>query len=118
MSTAFESLDKGSIVTPRPRWAHIAGLVGARARGLCSRIHSHIRIVRPAAALGRNPGNILIRVLDIAGFAVDAVLRVDLQPRFAVFAHDFVNAGRSVALLGRVIEREVRLDRNFRVVEL
>ena len=38
---------------------------------------SHIRIVRPAAALGRHPGDVLVRVLDVAGFAVDAVLRVD-----------------------------------------
>ena len=38
---------------------------------------SHIRVVRPAAAFGRNPGDVLIRVLDVAGFAVDAILRVD-----------------------------------------
>jgi hypothetical protein len=38
---------------------------------------SHIRIVRASTAFGRNPGDVFIGVLDIAGFAVDAVLGVD-----------------------------------------
>ena len=42
---------------------------------------SHVRIVRPAAALRRDPVDVLRRILDVAGFAVDAVLRVDLEPR-------------------------------------
>ncbi len=41
----------------------------------------HIRVVRPAAALGRGPDDVLRRVLDVAGFAVDAVLGVDLEAR-------------------------------------
>jgi len=41
----------------------------------------HIRIVRPAAAFGRDPVDVLVRILDIAGFAVNAVLRVDLEAR-------------------------------------
>ena len=44
---------------------------------------SHIRVIRPAAAFGRNPGDVLIRVLDVAGFAVDAILRVDDEFRRA-----------------------------------
>ena len=38
---------------------------------------SHIRIIRSTGAFGRNPRDVLIRVLGIAGFAVDAILRVD-----------------------------------------
>src|SRR5262245_24092471 len=40
---------------------------------------SHVRIVRSAAALGSDPDDILRRILDVAGLAVHAVLRVDLQ---------------------------------------
>src|SRR3954447_14900565 len=60
----------------------------------------HVRIVRSTAALGYNPINVLLRVLDIAGFAMHAVLRVDLQPRLAGrgFHHDLVHARRTIAL--------------------
>jgi hypothetical protein len=51
---------------------------------------SHIRIIRPAAAFRRHPVNVLGRVLDVAGFAVDAVLSIDLQPwRVLAIPHDF-----------------------------
>ena len=38
----------------------------------------HHAINRPAAAFGNDPMNVLQWVFDVAGFAVDAVLRVDL----------------------------------------
>ena len=58
-------------------------------------------IVGPAAALGRDPVDVLGRVLDVAGLAVHAVLRVDLQRGAAVRAgHVLVDPGRAVALLG------------------
>src|SRR5688572_12709615 len=38
---------------------------------------SHVGIVRSPAAFGRDPIDVLVRVLDVAGLAVDAVLRVD-----------------------------------------
>src|SRR4051812_11705981 len=41
---------------------------------------SHIRVVRTAATLRRDPLDVLPRILDVAGFAVDAILRIDLQP--------------------------------------
>ena len=44
---------------------------------------SHVRIIGPAAALRHDPIDVLLRILDVAGFAVDAILRVDLQPRLA-----------------------------------
>src|SRR5712691_3609512 len=61
---------------------------------------SHIRIARPAAALGRNPGDVLIRVLDVARLAVDAVLRVDHEAGLAPLLHPFVDAGRAIARRG------------------
>ena len=41
----------------------------------------HIRIIGTTAPFGRDPGNILRRILDVAGFAMDAILRIDLEAR-------------------------------------
>jgi hypothetical protein len=38
---------------------------------------SHCLVIRPAAALRWNPGNVAVRILDVTGFAVDAVLGID-----------------------------------------
>ena len=46
-----------------------------------SREASHVGIVRPVAALRRGPDDVLRRVLDVAGLAVDAVLEVDPEAR-------------------------------------
>ena len=63
---------------------------------------SHIGIVRPVTALRRGPDDILAGVLDIAGFAMHAVLKVDLEAwLFAVFGHKFVNTRRR-AIVRRV----------------
>jgi hypothetical protein len=67
----------------------------------------HPRVVRPAAALGRDPDDVLRRVLDVAGLAVHAVLRVDLQAVAAVVADELVHAGRAVAALGAGVLRQV-----------
>ena len=40
----------------------------------------HIGIIWPTAALRYDPGDILTGVLDVTGFAVYAVLRIDLEP--------------------------------------
>src|SRR3546814_7875359 len=53
----------------------------------------HVGVVRSAGTFGRDPGDVLRRVLDVAGLAVHAVLRVDLEALAAiVVAHDLVNA--------------------------
>src|SRR6266446_5191921 len=79
----------------------------------------HVGIVGAAAAFGRDPHDVLLRVLDVAGLAVHAVLRVDLQTRRGLEVHELVDAGRAVALLrpgidlqilqgyGRILEGEV-----------
>src|SRR3546814_8214432 len=41
----------------------------------------HGRIIRPTATFRHHPIDILRRILDVAGLAMDAVLRVDLQTR-------------------------------------
>src|SRR5437773_12262793 len=61
---------------------------------------SHIRVVRPTATLGRNSGYIFIGVLDIAGFAVDAVLGVDHKFWRAGLLHPFIDTGRAITRRG------------------
>src|SRR5947208_12629151 len=73
---------------------------------------SHPRVVRPAAAFGRHPDDVLGRVLDVAGLAVHAVLCIDLQPVAVVgVLHELVHAGRAVAALRTGVAREVHVDR-------
>src|SRR3546814_14837123 len=68
----------------------------------------HVGIIGPAATFGNHPVDVLGRVLDVAGLAVDAVLRVDLQPRPAAgtVAHDLVYLRRAVARLRRGVSSE------------
>src|SRR4029077_19894296 len=61
-------------------------------------------VVRSRAALGRRPGDDPVGILDIAGLAVHAVRRIDLQPASAApVIHHFVNARRTEALAGVAI---------------
>src|SRR6266853_729938 len=81
-------------------------------------IYLHIWVVRSIATLWRNPDDVLGRVLDVAGLAVNAVLRVDLEAvgTVAVF-HEFVYARRAVAAFGSRVFREVQGDGNGGVLE-
>src|SRR5262245_60057081 len=87
---------------------------------------SHVRIARPAPALGGNPGDVLIRVLDIAGLAVHAVLRVDHVARRTPLLHPFIDPGRAIArrrtavdvVLGGLLEAKVRDPEVWRLVLL
>src|SRR5471032_2300546 len=54
----------------------------------CSVAFLHIRIVRAAATFRRHPDDVLGWILDIAGFAMHAVLGVDLQTVGAVVGLD------------------------------
>ena len=61
----------------------------------------HARVIRPAAALRRDPHDVLRRVFDVAGFAMHAVLRIDLQALGVVgVLHELVDAGWAVTALG------------------
>src|SRR5229473_1101847 len=65
----------------------------------------HVRVIRPAAAFWYYPTDILFRVFHVACLAVDTVLRVDLQPLAAArIVDDFIDASRTIALFGRVVE--------------
>src|SRR5690606_8782467 len=79
----------------------------------------HVGVVRTTSTFRRHPGDVLGRVLDIAGLAVHAVLRVDLEALAAVVVgHYFVDARRAVALGRFVVHRQVLLDRDARVGQL
>src|SRR5438270_6708444 len=78
------------------------------------RTSSHVGVVRAAAAFRHDPYDVLRRVLDVAGLAVHAVLRVDPQALRAAFLHEFVDPVRTVARLGACVNREVQLRRNRR----
>src|SRR5829696_9995562 len=87
-------------------------------RGRGEPLSSHIWVIRTAAPLGRHPSDVLIRILDIAGFAVDAVLRVDDKARITALLHPFIDAGRTITrrrsaidvMLGRFLQRHFPYD--------
>src|SRR5260370_30937408 len=58
----------------------------------------HRLVIGPTATLRRNPGNVAIRVLDVAGFAMDAILGVDLVTRPGRLLDPFIDAGRTIAI--------------------
>src|SRR2546421_4579091 len=82
------------------------------------RICLHVWVVRSTSTLWGDPDDILGRVLDVAGLAVNAVLRVDLEAVGAVVVfHEFVHARRTVAAFGARVFREVQADGDTRVLE-
>jgi hypothetical protein len=71
----------------------------------------HVRVVGAVATLWDGPCDVLAWVFDIAGFAMHAVLEVNLEAwLFAFFCDHFVNACRTVALGGLVKFGQVDRD--------
>ena len=71
----------------------------------------HTRIIRASAPFGHNPGNVLRRVFDVTGFAVDTVLRINLEAFAATLFYYFINACRAIPL-GRLIKlRQIFINR-------
>jgi hypothetical protein len=70
---------------------------------------SHVRIGWPFTTLRHDPVDILRWILDVAGLAMHAVLRIDLQARVvaAFVAQDFINAGRAEALFRGIVKRQI-----------
>jgi hypothetical protein len=63
--------------------------------------------------------DVLQRILDVAGLAMHAVLRVDLQPPPAgIISHEFVHSGGAVARLGAVVLGEIDPDGDSRIAKL
>src|SRR3989440_12322900 len=82
------------------------------------RICLHVWVVRSPPTLWGDPDDILGRVLDVTGLAVNAVLRVDLEAVGAVAVfHEFGHARRTVAAFGARVFREVQADGDTRVLE-
>ena len=78
----------------------------------------HAAVVRPAAALRCDPDDVLRRILDVAGLAMHAVLRVDLQPVRVVRIFDkLINPGRAVAAFRAGIQRQIHIDRHAGVFQ-
>lgn len=78
----------------------------------------HIRVVRAAASFGSDPDNILCRVLDIAGFAVQTVGGIDLQTCFSIgIRHEFINGCRAITGFGTGVFREIDGYRNIRIFQ-
>src|SRR5258708_2714561 len=71
-------------------------LVTASADGL------QILVVGPRAALRRRPGNDLVWILDVAGLAVDAIRRIDLQPPPAGAVRDHLVHAGGTEVLARI----------------
>src|SRR5260370_40428545 len=95
--------------------AWIWALITTRAR----RARSHIRVVRTAAPLGGGPDDVLRRVLDVAGFAVEAVLGVYLESRIGsglVIQH-LIDSGRAIEPRRLSIKRQIDLDGRRRILE-
>ena len=72
----------------------------------------HVRVIGSPATFGHYPVNVLGRILDIAGFTMDAILRVYLEPGVAVLFDIFVDAGRAKTGLRPIIIGKVDGERH------
>src|SRR4029077_6407357 len=57
----------------------------------------HIGIFWSPTPLRRLPGDVAVGILDVASFAVDAVLRVDHKARLPTLLHPLIDPGWAVA---------------------
>src|SRR6185436_12307726 len=78
-----------------------------------------VSVVRPAAAFGRYPIYILAGVLDVARFAVDAVLRVDLETWVVpcLVVQHLIHASRAISCRWLGVFGEVYADRHGGVAQ-
>jgi hypothetical protein len=60
----------------------------------------HAFVVGAAAAFGRNPGDDLVGVGDVAGLTVDAVGSVELEALAVAFGDDFIDRRGTEVLAG------------------
>src|SRR5713226_1100674 len=59
---------------------------------------SHGLVIGPAAAFRRNPGDVAVGILHVAGFAVDAILGVDDKAWPGRLLDPFIDARRAIAV--------------------
>src|SRR5690348_319326 len=85
---------------------------------MASLLHgSHVGVVGASTPFGHYPFDVLLRVLDVAGLAVHAVRRVDLQPGRAAFVHELVYPCGTVARLRSRVNGKVDGGRNGGVLQ-
>ena len=68
-------------------------------------------IIADKHTFGNDPNDVLFWILDIAGFAMHTVGRIDLESRLAVFLNDFVHTRRAITLRRFVVFGQVEVDR-------
>ena len=102
----------------RELFKKLDGNTGLRRQVIYFRLHRalHAAVIRAAAAFWRNPHNVLRRVFDVTGFAVHAVLRIDLQTVCVVGVFNvLINTGRAVTALRPCIQRQIDVHRHTRI---
>ena len=78
----------------------------------------HARVIWPAATFRRDPHNVLRWVLDVAGFAMHTVLRVDLQAGSSVRVLDiFIHTCRAISGLWPGVRCKIDVDWNTGVFQ-
>ena len=75
----------------------------------------HVRIIGAAKSFGGHPRDVLRRVLNVAGFAVNAVLRINLKALALLVLNDLIDPRRTVALCGFIVQGQVLRDGNIRI---
>ena len=74
--------------------------------------HLHVGIIWASPAFRRDPYDVLGRILDVAGFAMHTVLRVDHQALGAVVAlYEFVHRGWTITTFQARIRSQVHFHR-------
>jgi hypothetical protein len=83
----------------------------------------HVLVIGAAAAFGRDPVNDLVRILDVTGFAMDTIGRIDLQLSAVTLSDHFINLCRAeprariIVFLGAAGGADFRFE-NFQVDRL
>src|SRR5205814_4185589 len=78
---------------------------------------SHIHVIGTAAAFWRDPDDVLLRVLYIAGFTMHAVLRIDLEPWPGRLLNHFIYQRRTIALRRFIVFRQIDADGDARILQ-
>src|SRR5690348_7259473 len=85
---------------------------------MASLLHgSHVGVVGASTAFRYHPFDVLRRILDVAGLAVHAIRRIDLQPGRASLVHEFVHPCGTVARLGPCVNGQVHRGRDGGVLQ-
>src|SRR6185436_5079210 len=79
---------------------------------------SHVGIVGTAPALRRNPGDVGVRVLDVAGFAVNAVLSVYDILQIGTLTDPLIDSGGTIARRRACVDVMLRRSLNVGIADM